>query len=127
MELILIALFNNQGNNNEGNFVPTITNYIAEQIELEDDEQEHGGISFIGETLNDFIQEERRAFEDYGTDDPDDEFIYDIPLEIMNFALHDCGIKKLTKEQVEKALEKAIQAMIGTNITHLHGNKYRKK
>jgi hypothetical protein len=89
-----------------------VANYIAEQIVLEDNEEEDGGIAFLGETLDDFIQEERSAFKEYGTVDMDDEFIYDIPLGVVNGALNECGIKMITTEEWVNANDKAIKEFL---------------
>lgn len=90
----------------------SVPNYVAEQIELEDDGQPHGGISYIGETLDNFIQETRDFFEQYGAESDDDEFIYyDIPLGVINGGLEECGIKKLTPEDIDYATEKAAKTM----------------
>lgn len=50
-------------------------------IYLEDDATETGGISFIGETLDNFLNEV--------------EMPYDSPLEEINKALSECGIKPI--------------------------------
>lgn len=89
----------------------SIPNYIAEEIVLEDDADINGGISHIGETLDEFISESRGAFEKYGADDGYGKFIYDIPFGVVNNALNECGIKMITSEQRENALERAIKKL----------------
>ena len=76
-----------------------IDNQIAEQIELEDDAQDNGGIGYFGETLNHYIQEERSEFKEYGKENENGDFIYEIPLGVINGALTECGIKMITEEQ----------------------------
>lgn len=76
-----------------------IDNQIAEQIELEDDAQDKGGIGYFGETLDHYIQEERDNFKEYCKEDDEDGFVYEIPLGVVNGALNECGIKMITEEE----------------------------
>ena len=75
-----------------------IDNKFAEQFEIEDDAQGHGGIGYIGETLDNFIQEEQINFKEYGKEDENDHFVYSIPLGVINGALNECGIKMIETE-----------------------------
>lgn len=63
-------------------FVKTKTKYtmIPFDYRLEDDETDHGGVSFIGETLGDFL---------------DDIGLFPESLSQLNKALAECGIKKI--------------------------------
>lgn len=85
----------------------SVPNYVAEYIELQDDEQEKGGISHVGETLDEFIQELSIEFEEYGAYS-DDKFIYSIPLGVVNGALNECGIKMISNREWDEYVEKAI-------------------
>lgn len=77
-----------------------VTNEIAERMEISDDRQGHGGIEYIGETLDHFIQEERDNFKDYGKEDDNDNLVYSIPLGVINGALNECGIEMFTPDNV---------------------------
>lgn len=80
-----------------------VTNEVAERMEMADDKQGHGGIAYIGETLDHFIQEERNNFKDYGKEDENDNFVYSIPLGLINGTLNECGIEMFTPDSVWSA------------------------
>lgn len=66
-----------------------ITKKIAERITLRDDATETGGISYIGETLDNFMAE---AGVPFGSS-----------LKRVNEALVECGISRITEQEYEKA------------------------
>ena len=80
-----------------------VDNETARLIELEDDESEFGGKAFSNETLDEFITELSTCgdFEEYCNVDGDD-VTYNIPLNVVNDALTECGCEKISKEDIER-------------------------
>lgn len=72
-----------------------ITCKIAKRITLRDDATETGGISYIGETLDNFMAEAEVPF---GSS-----------LKRVNEALVECGIEPLCKEEVMDAANPFVQ------------------
>lgn len=72
-----------------------ITKKIAERITLRDDANETGGISYIGETLDNFMAE---AGVPFGSS-----------LKRVNEALVECGIEPLCKEEFMDAANPFVQ------------------
>ena len=66
-----------------------ISKKLAQKIILKDDETETGGISFVGETLADFIEEVDMPF--------------GIDLSYYNTALKECGIMRISLQEIKKA------------------------
>lgn len=66
-----------------------VTRAIAKKIKLHDDETDTGGISYVGETLDNFIDE---AGLRYGFD-----------ISKYNAVLVKCGIRRITAQEYDKA------------------------
>lgn len=66
-----------------------VTRAIAKKIKLHDDSTDTGGISYAGETLDNFIEEVGLR---YGFD-----------ISKYNAALEECGVRRITAQEYEKA------------------------
>lgn len=66
-----------------------VTRAIAKKIKLHDDSTDTGGISYAGETLDNFIEEVGLR---YGFD-----------ISKYNAAFEECGIRRITAQEYEKA------------------------
>lgn len=77
----------------------------AQRIELFDGNGETGGISYIGETLYDFVASIRdsKTLGQFIKEGVCDNIMFTIPLSLINNTLKECGIQPITKTRIKKA------------------------